>query len=728
MQHCLTLLINLFWLHCIKSTIKNLAICFLFISSLSLQAQTEPDSLNIEETEIDQQIEDLILNAEVDEQVDYSDFTDLLQDFRKRPLNLNTATTDELRQLPGMNDILINHLKNHIETYGNLTSVYELQAVKGFRAADIEQFLPFVTCNESRLKDISPGTKHPAGPPLNELIDGMEGELMTRWVQVLEEQKGYTTPDTSDGGSTRYEGSPYRSYTRFRLRYNPNFSIALTAEKDPGEAFKWDPENGIYGYDFFSGHIALQGYGNIKNLVVGDFTLGFGQGLVFSRGLGFGKGAAVVNSVKMPPQGIRPYSSVNENQYLRGVASTIAFGDIYITGFYSRVGQDASIQLTDTLTDEVQLVSSIQTSGLHRTPSELENRRAIKEMLSGGRLEYRRRNFTLGANFYLQQFDSEIDRPINSYNQFDFRGDQNTLVSVDVDWIYQNFNFFGEVARSASGGIGVVGGFMSSLSPYVDFALHIRHFDKDFHSNKGYVFAERPTTLRNEKGLYMGLSIHPTPKWNISAYFDQFFFPWNKFRASYPSRGYEGMIQIEYKPRRGTQIYARFRSDNKEEDASFFPYGQKLDYLVPTQKLQGRLHFQTKVGRDIIVRNRVEFSRYQKEGEPKHNGFLIYQDLIYKFGFKFRVTGRFAVFDTPDYRARIYAYENDVLGFFSIPPYSGVGSRYYLILNLKATRKLEFWLRYAQTRFRNRDTIGSGLEQIQGNTRSELKAQVRLKF
>lgn len=711
---------------------------------LPLGAHAQVDTVNLDEPmEVDQAIEDLILNAEVDEQVDYSYLTDLLEELRRNPLDLNTATAEELRQLPGMTDILIGHLKRHIDQYGDLTSVYELQAVKGFEPSDIELILPYVTCKASRLKDISPGTLHPAGPGLDEVVGGLQTELLSRLVWVLEEQRGYTPPDTTfrevrnEEGllvgqdtalSSRYAGSPYRSYTRLRARFNPNFSFAITGEKDPGETFEWDPDANKYGYDFLSGHVAVQGYGNLKHLVVGDYTLQFGQGIALSRGLGFGKGAAVINAVKMPAHGIRPYASVNENQYYRGVASTVALGDVYFTGFYSRVNLDASIQEVDTLTDEVARVSGIQTSGLHRTASELRNRKSIAETLTGGRVEYSNRTTTLGATYYVQTYDSPLDRPINGYNRFDFRGDRNEMLSVDVDVVYQNINFFGEVARSASGGIGAVAGLMGSLSPDVDVALHARHFDKNFHASRGYVFAERPITLQNETGLYLGLNVHPTPKWDFSLYFDQFFFPYNRFGASYPSRGYEAFMQLTYKPRRGTQVYVRYRSDNKEEDMDELPGGQKLAFLVPTRRQQARLHFQTKIGRDIIVRNRMEFSWYEEGDQPISRGFLIYQDLIVKLGFKLRLTGRYALFDAPDFNARIFAYENDVLGFFSIPPYFGVGSRRYLILNWKATRGIEFWVRYAQTRLRDEDDIGSGLEQIQGNTRSEVKLQLRLKF
>lgn len=708
----------------------SLLLCLLLCTLFPAAAQDTIRPAPQPQDDLNTAIEDIISNSEIDDQVDYSFLIDYLEDLEKKPLNLNTATREELLMLPGMNDLLVNQLAEHIRTFGTLTSIYELQAVRGYNRNVIDPILPYVIVREIGAKDISPGTQHPSGPGFQELMAGIKGELTQRFVMQLEEPRGYTPPDTSADGSlsSRYAGSRYRSYTRFRARYGKNFSFALTGEKDPGEAWNWDPQNRFYGYDFLSGHLSISNYGWLKHLVVGDYNLQVGQGLILSRGLGFGKGSEVIQAVKMPNNGIRPFSSVNENQFLRGAAATVAKGNFYLTGFYSNAYFDASIQEVDTLTDEVARVSGLQTSGLHRTPSELKNRRAIGETLYGGRVEYKSPTLTVGATHYFQQFDSRIDRTLNDYNRFDFRGNQNYLSGMDFDWVYRNINLFGEIARSQSGGIGMSAGMMASLSPYVDLALLMRRFDRDFHSNKGYVFAERPVTLQNEQGLYLGLRIRPHRLWTVNAYFDQFYFPWNRFNASFPSAGYETMLQIDYKPKRGTWAYVRFRSDNKEENAEFFPPGQQVEYLVPTQKLQLRLHFQTKIGRDLLLKNRLEFSRFTKSDTERHNGFLLYQDIAWRLGFKLKLTARYAMFDIADSDARIYAYENDILGFFSVPGYFRKGSRYYLMANYKLARNLQFWIRLAQSRFHKEQTVGSGLEQIQGNTRSELKLQVRWTF
>ena len=742
---------------------RILFLTFLFFPSFLLGQK--PDTLrqgDYDDQVIEEAIEDLIIGNELEEQIDLSYLTDQLEEWSRRPLNLNEATQEELLALPGMDELLVLQFLAYRERFGRLTTIYELQAVPGWTLPDIRPILPFVFVQESQSLDINPGVKHAAGPGFQEIMGGLEGEVIQRFVQILETQRGYTDPDTTfraiigDNGqeigqdtllNSRYLGSPFRSYTRFRLRYKQNVSIALTGEKDPGEQFKWDPDNRLYGYDFLSGHLFLRDFGRLKRLAVGDYYLQIGQGLVLSRGLGFGKGAQVIRAAKQRQDGIRPYASVNENQFMRGAAATYALGDWYFTGFVSRVGLDASVQERDTLTGDALLAGSFQLSGLHRTLSEIPNRDAIRETAFGGRVEYKTNTLTIGTTHLVQRFSGALDRRLNPYNQFDFRGSENLVQGVDFDWVVQNANLFGEVARSQSGGIGGTVGVMTSLSPSIDVAVVGRHFDKDFHSLKTYVFAERPTAAQNETGVYMGVRIAPNPKWTLVSYFDQYYFPWNKFRAYYPSQGWEFFTQLQYRPKRGTEVYLRFRTDNKQINAREYEDGQQLTYLIPSQKNTLRLNFRTQVSRNIMYRTRIEGAWFDSP-EESHRGVLMYHDLVWKFGFKFKLTGRYAIFDAPDYEARIYAYENDVLGFFTIPPYYNTGSRFYLIANWKISRKLELWVRLAQTRLRdvcleNRTpftteipsspiyeqcSIGSGLQRIEGDTRSELKVQLRWRF
>lgn len=723
---------------------------FLFLLSLGCLrvATAQTDSLQQTlDVDVDMQMEDIMNNTNTTDDIDFTFITDNLQDWLRKPLNLNDASREQLLQLPGMNDFLVNKLYDYLSLAGALSSVYELQAVEGFSEPIVMGIMPYVT-TDARLKDIDPNKQHPAGPRFSEVRKGMTYEFTQRNNAVLEPQKGYGPPEYNPDGTlkSQYLGSRWRNYTRLRARYGQYVSVAVTGEKDAGEQFRFSSKDRLYGYDFLSAHAAISNYGNLKSLVIGDFNIQTGQGLIFSSGLGFGKGTEVIMATKMQQRGIRPYASVNENTYRRGVAATYAIRRVYFTAFYSRTAQDGSTTYAaaDTLSDVAEaFTSGFALGGFHRTPAEFAKRRNLFVTSTGGRVEYKGKRLTIGTSHLYESFSAILSPSPNYYNQYYFSGKNNYLNGVDFDWVLQNFNFFGEIARSKSGGMAAVGGVIAALSPKVDATLHLRSFDKDFHSLNGYTFGEQPRTLRNERGVYMGLRMRPNTKWTLSTFFDKYYFPYQRFGAAYPSGGYDFFAQAEYLVRRGTMLYARFRVDNKDynADRDSLEEGQLLYYLVGQRRYQFRLQYQSQLSRQTLIRTRLETSLFHKEDQPISRGYVLYQDFIYRFNFKLRLTMRYALFATDDYPARIYVYENDMPGSFSIIPYSNTGSRYYIMLNYKLIRGLDLWIRLAQTRYFNPNngqspdnlyytpaTIGSGLDEITGNHRTDLRLQLRYTF
>src|SRR5690606_29967531 len=98
----------------------------------------------------------------------------------------------------------------------------------------------------------------------------------------------------------------------------------------------------------------------------------------------------------------------------------------------------------------------------------------------------------------------------------------------------------------------------------------------------------------------------------------------------------------------------------------------------------------------------------------------IMQDVQWRTG-RLTLTARHAIFDTDDHDNRHYAYEDDVWLAFSIPAYSGRGTRNYIIAEYKINRNITIWLRYSRTRFIGEHDIGSGLEAISGNEKNDIK-------
>ncbi len=680
------------------------------------QAPEVPDTLQpppVNEELFQQRIESLAEEAE--EELDYSELIEELEVFLRNPINLNFATADDLRRLYFLNDIQINNLLNHISMFGRLLSIYELQSVEGFDMETIRLLQPYVTVSEERFR------RHFR---LDDMLREGNSQFFLRYQQLLEEQRGFSPiePEEMEANpNARYLGSPFRLYSRYRFTYYNNVSIGMTAEKDPGEEFFRGTQPN--GFDYYSGHLYVRDFGRLRAAVVGDFQVQFGQGLTLWSGLAFGKSGEAVD-VKKNGLGLRPYTSVDENNFLRGTGVTVGFGDFELTGFFSSKYRDANVLEMDTVTGEALVITSLQQTGLHRTPRELENKNAVQESLYGGHLAWKRNNLSLGMTAYRMELGADYQRNLSFYNQFDFNDRTNTNFGFDYNYISRNFNFFGEAAMSENGGYALLNGVMMSLDPRLSLALLHRKFSKDYQSLFAAAFSEN-TRVVNEDGLYLGINARLSQQWRISAYADHFSFPWMKFRTYLPSKGYEYLVQVNYRPSRGTEMYARYRIKNKPLNTQDPDMIRHLEDVV---RQNYRFHISYPISPSFSLRNRIELVHF-RFGERKEKGYAIYQDVIYRsLSSPLAVTLRYALFDTDGFDSRIYVYENDVLYAFSFPFYADRGSRAYVLVRYRLNRNIDLYARLAQTWYSNRNSTGSGLDLIEGNTRTEIKAQMRIRF
>jgi len=120
---------------------------------------------------------------------------------------------------------------------------------------------------------------------------------------------------------------------------------------------------------------------------------------------------------------------------------------------------------------------------------------------------------------------------------------------------------------------------------------------------------------------------------------------------------------------------------------------------------------------------------FDKKGINAEQGYLIYFDFIYK-PLLSPLSGsiRLQYFETDGYNSRLYAYENDVLYSYSIPVFYDKGYRYYININYDVNKKLALWIKLSQTRYKDKSLIGSGLDEINGRVKSEVKLQAMYKF
>lgn len=712
---------------------KKLILLFLFVFHCTFFAFSQ-DTVKTDDSGIQQKLETIAENS-TDEDADYTTLVEVLIYSSEHPINLNKTNKEELQALQLLDDIQINNLLTHIEKNGKLITIYELQGIKGFDLQTIQKILPYVRVADNFT------TAHFGA---KEMFKNGQHSLILRYGRTLEEQTGFKPIEEADLAksiNSRYIGSPDKIYARYRFTYGTNISWGITAEKDQGELFFKDQQRFKYnfyenslkgnqktGFDFYSAHFFMKNVKFIKALAIGDYQAMFGQGLTIWSGQAFGKTSEIMSTKRTAP-GIKPYASVDENLFMRGGAATVGFKKLELTAFYSRKKVDANVSDT-TDTGEAKEISSLQETGYHSTSSEIADKDAILQTLMGGNLSYKGKKFNAGISALSYQLDKPFRRDLSYYNQFEASSDstnyQNFNVGVDYNFIVRNFNFFGEGSMSKNGGKAFVNGVLMSLDPRLSFTILHRYYERNFQNLLSNGFAESSTPV-NEKGLFMGMTAKPTNKTTLSAYYDRFEFPWLKYQINAPSYGNDYMAQLNYTPSKKFDMYFRIRTRNKQKNSSGT---EAIDYLVPVTQSNYRFNISYSITKTIKLKNRIELIDYKLNDDKTEKGYLIYQDISYnKMGKPLSVTLRYAVFQTDSYDARIYAYENDVPGSYSIPAYYDRGSRFYILLDYNLTKRIEVWLRYSQTYYDNKKVISEGsLTEIQGNTKSEIKAQIRFKF
>ncbi|MEO6453726.1 MAG: hypothetical protein ABIN97_06645, partial [Ginsengibacter sp.] len=606
----------------------------------------------------EQQLENLTENNE-DAETEDDAYLQQMQHFIKDPVNLNIANESDLKELSILTPLHINSFLSYRNLLGSFINIYELQAIPGWDIFLIKKIIPYVTvANRISLEDAFK-TRFKNG----------ENTLLARVTQVLEKSKGYL----SGGGVTNnfYQGSPQKLLLRYRYQYKNILQYGITGEKDAGEQFLRGKQKA--GFDFYSAHFFAKNMGIIKSFALGDFVVNMGQGLIQWQGLAFKKSSDVLN-IKRQADVLRPYNSAGEIFFHRGAGITLQKRSLEATAFISYRKLDANFHV-DTLNNE-DFVSSLQSSGYHRTASEVGDKGTQSQFTFGGNLSLSKENFHIGVNSVHYNFGYPIIKSVQLYNKFALTGTTWSNYSVDYSYTFKNMHLFGEAAADKNFDKAFVNGLLISTDSHIDMSFVYRNISRSYQSLYTNAFTES-TFPNNESGFYAGISITPDNAWKIDAYADLYYFPWLKFRIYAPVAGKDYLVQITYKPNKQFEVYSRYRTEKKA--INYNPDGLALNPVIIKPRQNWRNQVSYKISSSVTFRSRMELLWYDKKGRGAETGYLLYADVLYKPVSKpYSANIRLQYFETDGYNSRLYAYENDVLYSFSIPVFYDKGYRYYI--------------------------------------------------
>jgi hypothetical protein len=581
-----------------------------------------------------------------------------------------------------------------------LLDVLELQSVMGFDETTIQNLLPFVTLHSSDLVDKI---------TFQNLSNFSENDFVLRIAQTVEKQKGFT-----DLPGSRYLGTAERFLLRYKFNFSNRMSAAFLVEKDAGETFFKGSKQVLS--DFQSAHFAVYNIGIFRKIIIGDFSLQFGQGLTLWSGFSFGK-APDVPSIAKKDVGVKAYTSANEYSFLRGFATTFSA--------FRHLASSRNLDGSLSFENEEEVLSTINETGLHRTATEIKNKNSQKQSLFGAVLQYDHAGLNVGLVAHHLKFSQSFITGSQPYRSFNFTGGNLSNGGIFYSYTYKNSYIFGEAAQSVPGGLAYLNGLLLSLSGKLSAVVMYRNYARDYHNFFSQPMSESGEGS-NESGCYVGFNLTPKKAWMLAVYADYFRFPWLKFRIDAPSSGVELFAQLTYTPSKTLKASFRYKSEVKQENTDT---EVAINYLDRLKKENYRIDVSWQLKKLTKFQNRLEISQFTKgTGKPEF-GYMLYQDFSYA-PVREKITGniRIAYFHTPSYDSRIYAYEDDVLYNFSFGMYNGIGFRTYLNVKYKIFKKMDLWARYALFFYPNQESIGSGLDEITGNKKTEVKLQMRYQF
>ena len=609
-----------------------------------------------------------------------------LSDLHDSPMNLNTATREDLLQLPFLDeskvDSLLSYRDRALAHNRCVLSLGELLFIKNLTLSDRRMLSLFVTAG-----------------PRGAAVYGKEKvkhEVDTRFDFPLYDRAG------------PFVGPKMANQLRYRFSRGSRISAGLTFQKDSYEPFG---RRKTYPYDHNSFYFKYQS--QRWSLVVGDYELTFGQGLVMGQN-GWGSNRQMLSQT-LPRSDVvlKPHTSSGEYYFLRGAAGTVRLGRrMHLTAFASWRKLDGRV-VDDTLT-------SFQTSGLHRTQTELDRRRAIGQLMGGARLAYRWGTAQVGLSGVGTWYDKTVYPKMQKYNRYYLRGQSAWAMSLDYGARLRNWAFVGEMSLDGHMHFATTHSLMWKMAPSWQMAMNLRLFSTRFVTPNGRTLSQN-SKVQNEQAVTLSVRGSPFNRMDVTAYVEAFRLPRPSYRADTTANGLEAMLQADYDLRKGWKLSGRYKLKSRQYNLT----GVKgVMAYTTTQRFSVQLGCTREKWNAVLT---LGGTHYGVQSSKSSWGGVVAVRARVKPVKKLTVQGLFGFFNTDDFDSRVYVYMPQMSGHaLTLPALTDRGVTTAWVVEWQPWRFLKFGARYALVRYFNRDTISTGATEIRAPAKNDLSVAIKL--
>lgn len=530
-----------------------------------------------------------------------------------------------------------------------------------------------------------------------------------QWNPDAAEQRGFR--------ETEFQGTASKIYNRLLFELY-DARLGLLQVKDVGEPAMFDRVGGFLAL----GRIPIASDLEIAQVILGDYALQIGSGLLFSNSGLNGKSSEVIDAVEAGGERIDGYLSSSYSNGFRGAAAVVKWGSLTTRFFFSSRSYDAVI--------DSGIVTSIDLDGYHRTTSEIDKSNAVASRLWGVHAAYplydQDAEWTIGATTYSEHFSLPVRTGGFAYN---FRGTDVRMASVNSSFGSRTIGLDVEAAWSRSdvgSAVGVITSLVWKPSAQLRFAINGRYLPHDFVSRHGGTFGESTDDAQNERGVYAGVAMSIMKGLAISAYADVASTIAPPYGDRSNTRSNDFLLMSEYEVSEKTLLALRLCHKQKTTETS------NAGQLVTDWRKQTSARFDLSyhvLGFDCLSRiEAVNVGYGVREAGDEPGALMMLRIGRSLFDEAIRLELGVARFSTKSYDSRCYIFETDVPGASTLLPLYGNGWRYSMRLSAEVLAGITGSAKLGITKYDRDRTIGSGLTERLGTVDSRISVQLDTRF
>ncbi len=538
---------------------------------------------------------------EIEDEQAASDYAEYLAFMMENPVNLNHAGLEQLMGLPGLAPYQALKLYRYLKSHPGVSQPYQLEADSVLSLAVLESIRPYI-CFDAR--------------------DGARPERLRSSTRLQRRMPG--SPELADG---TYSGSPWDSRFRCWLRPFPGGEAFIQFQHDPGEPDWADYQSGCFSFRSVDGR---------KKAVVGDYQVLIGQGLLMGGASPMIFSSSVSHFPGLMAE-VKPHYSSQESRGLRGAGFRQSLpGQLNLLGFLSRRRHDAKV-------DSQGQVLGFYDDGYHRSLAELARKDAVREDIAGARLGWGGGSgAAAGLSCVFRRYDKDGSGMFAPW-----------MASLDGGIGLGGLRLAGELAGGPEriAGYGVNSLFVSgdysgriSLHGYSPGFLPPRFNGESYYGGED----ERGGNIQASWGRR---------RLNLAAAYN-LFYPWQPATISrHNSRGSRYEVRAGARLIKGLDAEFRIRSQARElrQDLPEDPYYQE-------ERNSARSGLRWQAGRGLALNCRYDTQYYRDSRQTeRQRGELLAAGFRAVLRGGLWLSGQSVIYHVPDYRARIYLTEPELV-------------------------------------------------------------------